>query len=86
MKQIYFITTLIFVSNLIYSQQTRNSIFTNGDKLHINLGSNSEFYYTHTVEKGHTIYSLSKAYNVDAAKLYRYNNLQDGSPISLGQT
>ncbi|MGK0315610.1 MAG: LysM repeat protein [Saprospiraceae bacterium] len=85
MKKILFIIILVFVVNLVYSQQNQSSIFTNGDKLYIHLGENSEFYYTHTVEKGHTIYSLSRAYNVLASKLYRYNGMTDGSIISLDQ-
>ncbi len=85
MKKLFFIIALIFCAIIVYSQQNQTSIFTNGDKLFINLGVDSEFYYTHSVEKGHTIYSLSKAYNVSAAKLYSYNGMQDGAPISLGQ-
>lgn len=85
MKKILYILTLVFTINLVYAQQNQNSIFTNGDKLHINLGENSEFYHTHTVEKGHTIYSLSRAYNVSSSKLYSYNKLQDGAIISIDQ-
>lgn len=85
MKKLLFLLVLVFITNPIYSQHNQNSIFTNGDKLYINLGDNSEFYYTHTVEKGHTIYSLSKAYNVSASKIYNYNRVAEGSTISLSQ-
>ncbi len=85
MKKLLLIILLICSTNLIHSQSNQKAIFTNGDKLHINLGENSEFYYTHTVEKGHTIYSLSRAYKVSVAKIYDYNNLQEGSTIPLGQ-
>jgi LysM repeat protein len=85
MKKLFFIITLIFCAIIVYSQHNQTSIFTNGDKLYINLGIDSELYYTHTVEKGHTIYSLSKAYNVTSTKLYSYNDMQEDSPIPLGQ-
>ena len=85
MKKIFFIIVLVFSTILVYSQQNQTSIFTNGDKLYINLGEDSELYYTHTVEKGHTVYSLSRAYNVLASKLYSYNGMLDGSTISLDQ-
>jgi len=85
MKKLLFILALVFIISPIYSQQLQNSIFTNGDKLYITLGDNSEFYYSHTVEKGHTIYSLSKAYNVSTSKIYDYNRIKEGSTISLSQ-
>lgn len=86
MKKLFFILTLVFTTGILLSQQSQSSIFTNGDKLYINLGQDSDFYYTHTVEKGHTIYSLSRAYNVPASKLYSYNGMNEGSSISLGQS
>ena len=85
MKTLLFIFTMVFSANMIYSQHYQTSIFTNGDKLYINLGEDSELFYTHTVKKGHTIYSLSKAFNVSATKLYSYNGMSDGSTISLDQ-
>ncbi len=86
MKRILF-TLLIGISQLVISAQTsQNSIFSNGDKLYINLTADSEVYYSHIVEKGHTVYSLSKAYNIPASKLYSYNKLEEGASISIGQT
>jgi len=86
MKRILF-TILIGLSQLIICAQTnQNSIFSNRDKLYVNLTEDSDVFYSHTVEKGHTMYSLSKAYNVSTSKLFSYNNMQEGAPISLGQT
>ncbi len=85
MKTLLFIFALVFSANMLVAQHYQTSIFTNGDKLYINLGENSELFYIHTVSKGHTIYSLSKAFNVPTAKIYSYNGLPEGSTISLEQ-
>ena len=78
---------LVFVlsTQILTAQNNQKSIFTNGDKLYINLSDQSDVYYTHIVEKGHTVYSLSRAYKVSADKLYAYNSLEKNATISLGQ-
>lgn len=70
---------------MLTAQSNQKSIFTNGDKLYINLSDQSDVYYTHIVKKGHTVYSLSRAYKVSPEKLYAYNSMERGSTISLGQ-
>ena len=38
----------------------------------------------HTVERGDTLYSISKKYNVSIEKIMKINNLKDNQ-ISIGQ-
>ena len=40
---------------------------------------------THTVEKGDTLYSLSKKYNISVENLKKLNNLDENSGIQIGQ-
>lgn len=40
----------------------------------------------HVIEKGDTLYSLSKKYGVSVGELCTYNNLADASKIKLGQS
>ncbi len=62
-----------------------------GQKLHLNKSdtetqekSTNELPATHKVEKGDTLYSLSRKYQVSVSDLIKLNNLQ-GEVISIGQ-
>jgi murein DD-endopeptidase MepM/ murein hydrolase activator NlpD len=39
----------------------------------------------HVVEKGETVYSLSRLYRISQEELMRYNNLSDASKLQVGQ-
>ena len=41
---------------------------------------------THTVEQGETLFSIAKEYNVTVSELREWNNLEDDSTISIGQS
>lgn len=85
MKYTFFTFLLLFTNLFLSAQTLQESIFTNGDKLHVELHNESTYYHTIQVKKGFTVYALSKAFNVSADKIYTFNNLEIGAPISLDQ-
>lgn len=76
---------IMFMNITIYCQSTPNTIFTNGDKIRIELTGNSNFIYVHEIEKGQSLYALSKIFNIPINQLYDINKLNPESTISIGQ-
>lgn len=57
------------------SKETTNSSISN---------KNSPKGIYHTIQKGETLYSISKKYNVSVSELKSWNKITDGSGISIG--
>lgn len=76
---------LVFMNITIYSQTTSSTIFTNGDIIRIEISKNSDYIYLHQIEKGQSIYGLSKIFKVPISQLYELNNLSPNATISIGQ-
>lgn len=59
-------------------------VVQNGAKAQGTVAQSSPSYTTHIVEKGDTLYSISRKYLVSVAELMRLNNM-DSSLLSIGQ-
>lgn len=84
-------TLLILIVAFTYTtiniaQTTQSAIFTTGDVISVSIGADLELYHEHIVKKGHTLYSLSKAYKVEQSTLQALNQISDGQSISLNQS
>ena len=62
----------------------RYDIFVKKKRKKNKISENSEFYQTHTVQKGDTLYSISKQYNTTVARIKFANNL-DSNSLQIGQ-
>lgn len=65
----FFWLLLLIGSSAIYGQKDTISVQRSDDKVIIG----GDLYYIHIVEKGHTLYSISKAYNVSQKAIAREN-------------
>jgi len=84
MKKILFSFTLSLCSFLLTGQTNTSTFFTTGAKINTSV-SNGSFHYKHTIEKGHTIYSLSKIFHLSTTEIYEANNMNRVTPLGLGQ-
>ncbi|MEE9438928.1 MAG: LysM peptidoglycan-binding domain-containing protein [Saprospiraceae bacterium] len=85
MKKGILIFSIVFISTLLTAQYVSKPIFTQGDVINIQLNKVNKLYCKHKVEKGHTIYSLSKIFGVSANMIYKINGLEDDTQLPLGQ-
>ena len=85
MKKIFYVLILTILSTPIYSQTPSKTIFSNGDKIWVETTKKSEYHYVHKMEKGHSLYALSKVFSVSLIDIYKINNIKDASAIDLGQ-
>lgn len=82
--------TLIFcVTFLIQSgvsgQFVKTPIFSGNEAINIQFIPGNGYFYYHEIKKGHTIYSLSKTFNIPVQDIYRINEMDRKSPVSIGQ-
>lgn len=75
----------IVISVSIYSQTNSNTIFTNGDKINVELTGQFDYHYVHELQKGQSLYALSKTFRVPLSSIYRLNNIEEGATMSIGQ-
>ncbi len=81
--------TLIFLIISItqsYSQQQSNRMIQQGSEVLIDRLQENNFYYTHIIQKGQTVYSLARTFRTSVSKIYSMNNINAKSAISIGQT
>lgn len=75
LNKLVLIVIFLFVVNLTFAQETPIVVKRSTEKVF----ENGKKYYLHTVQKGETLYSISKAYNVDAKDIATENaNVVDG--------
>lgn len=86
MRQIYTFILLLGCITGIYSQQSNHPMIDQGHMVVVDLSPENEFFYTHTFEKGHTVYSLARIFGVANTKIYQANRLSSQTPIGIGQT
>ena len=85
MKKLFFAFIFLIFCTGISAQSSSNSIFRHGDEIRIELSGQSDYYYTHEIQKGHSLYALSKIFNVSLHILYSYNHLEEGTTLNVGQ-
>lgn len=68
-----------------HAQSNSNSIFRQGDEIRIELSGLSDYFYTHEIQKGQSLYALSKIFNVSLQTLYSKNQLDEGMVLDVGQ-
>ena len=85
MKNILVFLLYFGVGVSLLGQSNSNTIFTKGDKIFVNISQNSDFYYNHEFQKGHSLYALSRVFDVPLHQLYRINNIKKDAPLQAGQ-
>lgn len=85
MRKLLITITLLIFSKGVYTQSASNSIFKQGDEIRIQLTENATYFYLHEIKKGHSLYTLSKIFNVSLATLYSFNQIKEATTIQLGQ-
>ena len=85
MKKLYIAFNLIIFCIAGYAQSTSNFVFRQGDEIRIELSGQSDYFYTHAIQKGHSLYALSKIFKVSLNTLYNYNQLEAGATLDIGQ-
>jgi len=85
MKKLIIAFIIIVMNVFMYSQTISNTIFTKGDKINIVLTNQSDYYYTHLLQKGQSLYALSKTFNISLGSIYQINKLKEGATLSIGQ-
>lgn len=77
---------LITIITGAYSQQSSNPMIDQGSEVLIDRLPENDFYYTHIIQKGQTVYSLARTFKTSVSEIYAMNNLSANSPIDIGQT
>ncbi len=78
------ILVLIFMSSFLFAQYTAMS----GDgveNIQALIDEHDKPYFGIIIEKGNTLYSISRKYHISMDVLREYNNLQETTNISIGQ-
>lgn len=78
---------LLFLGLFIYNVNSQDTFYSGMN----NFPPEQENYFIHTVERGQTIYSISKMYNISVELIYRLNpesehNIQIGSQLKIPQS
>jgi len=85
MKHCFILT--LFLSLFLYNVNSQEAFHSNPN----NLSSNGEIYFFHTVERGQTVYSISKMYDVTVDAIYHLNpgseqSIQTGAALKIPQS
>lgn len=83
------ITTLILVLQFLvigaYAQFQKTPLFHDNDVITLEFIPNDGYFYNHKIEKGNTLYSLSRTFNVTVVSILTLNNLDENIPVEIGQ-
>jgi len=79
------IIAFFFYTN-IYSQYIQSAFLNNGDEIVVDLQPENGLVYNHTFQKGNTVYSLSRYFQISIDDILKLNKLQSVTSIGLGQT
>jgi len=85
MRKHLYLAIFTIIALQVNAQTTQSAIFTKGDVITVSVGNDLNLYHQHRVEKGQTLYSLSKAYNVDQSTLKAINKIGNEQQISVHQ-
>jgi len=85
MKKLIYTIILAGFSCWSFAQNFANPIFSKSDKLHIKPTEGEICIYNHKMEQGHTLYSLSKIFQLTVDEILRFNGITDAASIQLDQ-
>lgn len=83
MKNTLLILALVCTSAHLRAQQAMPAYFTSGDTIQVVIGQDGLPYYSHTIEKGHTLYGLASLFGISVRDLTQANG--GSSTLALGQ-
>lgn len=84
MVRLLFILAILSVTSTLQAQFQKTPIFTDGDKIDILLIPSEGYYYVHNVKKGHTLYSLARAFDTKPQSIANLNNINISNSIEIG--
>ena len=81
-------TILLFLLaySSIYAQNNSNQFFFSGHEIVVDVLPGNDIFYSQAIDKGITIYSLARIFQVDTYLVYSLNKLDPKLPISEGKT
>lgn len=82
----YLLAFFLLIGSTTFGQDASTAIFKMGDRIDVQIDEHKMPYHSHIVAKGHTMYSLARAYNITLADLHAYNDMVTGQPLPLGVT
>ena len=85
MKKIFTALLCIFISASLFGQASSVALFSNDEEYHIVLSQGTDYYYVHEIQKGQSLYALSRTFHVPLDIIYQLNNLEKEATISIGQ-
>jgi len=85
MKQTCLLIAFLLAGNVLRSQHDLNTVFTKGDQIDLVATTTNDFFYVHSIQKGQSLYALSRIFKVSLSQIYRINNLESGATIAIGQ-
>ena len=86
MKIIFSFLLFLTILSGTYAQQSNNPFIDQGSEVLIDRLPQNEFFYTHVIQKGQTVYSLARTFKTSVKEIYTSNNLSANTPIDIGQT
>lgn len=84
MVRVLFILAILSVTSTLQAQFHKTPIFTDGDEINILLIPSEGYYYVHNVKKGHTLYSLARAFDTNPKSIATLNNINISNSIEIG--
>lgn len=84
MVRLLFILSILSITSSLHAQFQKSPIFTEGDKIDILLIPSEGYYYVHNVKKGHTLYSLARAFDTKPQSIAKLNNIKISNSIEIG--
>ncbi len=69
---------------MAYAQNVSKPLFSPGDVIELHVSTQGKTYYKHTIEKGQTLYSLSKLFSVPVKTILKINGLKSANTIEPG--
>jgi len=87
MIKILFSTILanLLVVSIVSGQKNNHRFFYSGSEIVVDVLPGNDIYFPITMEKGITIYSLAKTFQVSTQDIYSFNGIDPNLPISEGK-
>lgn len=84
MKRLVLLSFALMMTFYANAQFSKSPIFAKNDVINIDFNGDGSYFYNHNIRKGHTIYGLSKAFNIPVDDIFMSNNMTSSSTISVG--
>lgn len=79
------LVSLFFSTYMLSAQYETAPIIRPDSKIELHFIPGDGYYYVHEIQKGHTIYSLARAFGLSVNEVKAINDLDDSGSVSLGQ-